>query len=135
MLTHIHVHGACKEVLIEGCQRVVVLLDGVSGKLVVSGSDQVRIAHAGTVCKEMLLRSSPRTIIHAVDEHANTDIETIASAGSGFIIAPADMVKPPAAPEVRALSADAAADAAAAAAAAAADADAAATAAAAAAAI
>jgi hypothetical protein len=50
VLTHIHVHGACKELLVEGCQRLVVLLDGVSQKVVVSGSDQVCVCVCVCLC-------------------------------------------------------------------------------------
>jgi hypothetical protein len=93
MLTHIHITGVCKEVVIEGCQRVVVLLQGVTDKVVVSGSDQVRVSCAGNVCKNVLLRSSPRTIFHSVDEDTSLCVESRSSPGSGFIVAPAAVLK------------------------------------------
>ena len=93
MLTHIHITGVCKEVVIEGCQRVVVLLEGVTDKVVVSGSDQVRVSCAGNVCKNVLLRSSPRTIFHSVDEDTSLCVESRSSPGSGFIVAPAAVLK------------------------------------------
>jgi len=99
VLTHIHIHGACHEVLVEGCQRLVVLLDQVTQKVVVSGCDQVRLSHGGVMCKQILIRSSPRTIVHAVDEQASTELVATESPASGFILAPARMVKQPATPQ------------------------------------
>jgi len=53
----------------------------------------VRVAHAGAVCKELLVRSSPRTIIHALDALASSKVESVASPGSGFILAPAQVLR------------------------------------------
>jgi hypothetical protein len=99
VLTHIHISGLCKDVLIEGCQRIVVLLDGVAQKMVISGCDQVRVALAGDVCKEILVRSSPRSIMHSIEQRTSTSVESVASPGSGFILAPGASVQAPATPE------------------------------------
>ena len=99
VLTHVHVHGECKSVLVEDCQRLVLLVDRVVNKLVVEASDQVRLALAGPVCQEMLLRRSPRTIIHAIDNLTTTTIEATESAYSGFILAAAAAVARPQTPK------------------------------------
>jgi hypothetical protein len=61
LLMPAHLCTCVVQVLIEGCQRVVVLFDGIEHKLVVSGCDQVRstgLAHAGPVCSLLLIRST-----------------------------------------------------------------------------
>ena len=60
---------------------------------------QVRLSHGGAMCKQILIRSSPRTIVHAVDEQASTELVATESPASGFIFAPAGKVKQPATPE------------------------------------
>jgi hypothetical protein len=99
VVTHVHVHGVCKQLLVEGCECVVILVDAVSDKLVVSGSEQVRIAMAGALCPHVLWRNAPRTIVHCVHELASAWIDAIGSDYSGFILARNAQLAHPSTPE------------------------------------
>jgi len=86
ILSHLHIHGPCRELIIRNCQRIVVLLDQVCQGAQIVDSDNVRISFAGSLPPHINLLKSPNSILHSVKELSNSKVQTSACPASGFIL-------------------------------------------------